>query len=190
MLFQKKITMCYEGEMKEYFPKNWPKGFPFFSTSYAENIPVKDLRLLLFPPLECSYLRCIAEKRVHRSLEIKVLGKDHPLESQRGLFATDYIPVNSVLGEYVGELTFYPEEQKVSLSSYGWKVIHPHYMFTVDAAKGGNELAFVNDFRGIENKPNVIPKLLAHGNLHYFCFVAARQIVPNEEILVDYRADI
>ena len=61
-----------------------------------------------------------------------------------------------------------------------------HLYYVVDAMKWGNELAMVNDFRGIAKEPNVTGKMIVHRGHWYFGYGTIKPVKKGEEILADY----
>lgn len=185
--------------MDSVIPLHWPRTLLYRRRSFSDEMPLADLRLLLFPPRRSGFLDLIEEARVHPALEICLLQDPHPLagirtskgHQNRGLFASRFIPKGTYLGEYVGKLSFvFPSfgenRENKGLAEFKWSIEHPHFTFTVDAEYGANELALVNDYRSIAAKPNTTPCLIPHKGLHYFGFRTLQSIRPGQELLVDY----
>jgi len=88
----------------------------------------------------------------------------------------------------VGRIYYFSEEkfEKTPFSEYKWTIIHPHYTLVIDSQYGANELALVNDYRGIAESPNVTPLFVKYKGAHYFSYITNKQILGNEELLVDY----
>ncbi len=141
---------------------------------------------------------CIANKKVHSDVEIRVL-KDasHPLsyekrsnlELERGLFASKKIKKDTFLGEYVGEIELISsiKEMKPRDSEYYFLVdIMENLKCIIDPKICANELAMVNDYRGIAESPNCKPTFVTHNNQAHFGFCVIQEIPEGAEILVDY----
>ncbi|MBM3201652.1 MAG: SET domain-containing protein [Chlamydiae bacterium] len=182
------------------YKKSWPDYLPFSSCSHSHELPMELLRLLMFSANERSVDSSLFEKnRVHANLCVEKLSHfvpNHPLAKQRtlsgndqhGVFATKVIPQGEVIGEYVGRIYYFSsEEEKLTpFSEYKWTIVHPHYTVVVDSQYGANELALINDYRGIANGPNVEPCFVSYKGSRYFSYITSREIFPQEELLVDY----
>lgn len=189
-------------------PKYWPKGFVYSRESVTSEYHPLFLRHFLSSlakadPQRISHV--IEEKRVHPDIEIKILTKQLPKKHSlanrksqrghvhRGVFATQLIPAGTELGEYVGEVTIMSieeflqvGEQKHALSEYAWRVILKDYLVFVEAKRFANELAFVNEYRGLENQPNVTIHWIPHRGSFYLGYSTRCDIQPGEELLADY----
>lgn len=178
--------------------KNWPKTIPYAKVPFSHDVSMKDLRLLLFPPLRDQPHRLIEEEKVYPHLEIKILKKPHVLGGKktklghfnRGVFATKDIKEKTLLGEYAGLFVVdfcdqFHRRQTTSFE-YCWVIYHEHFVLSINALFGGNILAFVNDYRNIKEEPNVKATFFSHKNLHYFCYETTKIIKAGEELLIDY----
>lgn len=194
-------------------PKYWPEGFEYTRESLTPEMHPGLFRSLLSAEKTNDLHRIsqvIEEKRVHPDLEIKIISKNtlldksHPLadlKSQkghihRGVFATKDIPQGVELGEYVGEAYLMSMrefievgETKHSLSEYAWRIVGKDYLFFVDGKKFANELAFVNDYKGLQSRPNVIAHWIGHRGACYFGYSTRYDIRAGEELLADYTHD-
>ena len=176
-------------------PENWPDEIEYSSESLALEVHPLILRSMLAVEEE-GFSDLIEEKRVHSGVEIRFLGKEHPIgatktsfqRAQRGLFATQNLEEGTDLGEYSGEMKIMSVgwEQPSLKSHYYWVVRWRDLYYVVDAMRYGNELAMVNDFRGIGKKPNVQGKMIVHRGHCYFGYGTITPIKKGEEILVDY----
>jgi hypothetical protein len=170
------------------------------------------LRFWLFiekPSDFSKYSRVIGEKCVHPDLQIqKITGSlkfngdvPHPLYAQKtleghsnyGIFATKKITAGTEIGEYVGEVYLRnidePKEiifDRIPFSEYAW-IIQINKVFLIINAKNiANELALINDYRGIRPKPNVEMQLIIHEGAYYSAYVSICDIQEGEELVVDY----
>jgi hypothetical protein len=179
-------------------PKNWPITLQYSQVSVSNEMAIDILRALLFPPLEGRSCALIQEKTVHPHLEIRILTQPHPVATlqtclghdNRGLFAIKPIEEGEVLGEYTGRVQLisknFGKQVKSGIADYLWTVEHPDFFYKVDGKFGTNELAMCNDFRGIQDTPNVEACFVPHNALHYFCFKTIKEIRHGEELLIDY----
>ena len=174
-------------------PKNWPSGFRYSPVSIHLGISANMFRNLLSSPLPESKHRiadCIERQNVHPHLEIrKISDISHPLAGQHGVFSTAQIANGTELGEYVGEIFFGQEsyeEPRCFKGVHCWRAIFGPFTLNISSERIANELAFINDYRGLQKHPNVRAKWILHRGFYYFGFETARQIEPMEELLVDY----
>lgn len=194
-------------------PKYWPEGFIYSRESETPGMNPQFFRKLLSsqsPDDSERISTVIEEKRVHPDIEIKIISKDmvldktHPLadvKSQkghihRGIFATKDIPKGVDLGEYVGEAYLMSMgefievgEQKHSLSEYAWRIVRKDYLYFVDGKRIANELAFINDYKGLQSRPNVIAHWIVHRGLCYFGYSTSCDVRAGDELLADYAND-
>jgi len=156
------------------------------------------IRSMLFPKKENSFNLLLQHGAVHHHLAIEILQPPHPLamigtslgHKNRGVFAAKPIPEGEVLGEYTGAVEILPKDyhrkEHTGIADYLWTVEHPNFIYKVDAKMGTNELGMCNDYRGIQEMPNVEPCFIPHESFHYFCFRTKSEIKQGEELLVDY----
>ena len=188
-------------------PNGWPKQLTYATAPVAPEMHLSILRDFLStgnPDDLGKSVDLVAEHRIHPHLEIqKITAAHHPLSQKHtlqghpnlGLFANEKIPAGTVLGEYVGEMFLYftnPETsietvfRRLPFSEYRW-MIQAHDLFlAIDGQNIANELALVNDYRGIAPEPNVkMAPLIHHGKTH-FGYAVIRDIEKGEELLADY----
>ncbi|MCX6989678.1 MAG: hypothetical protein NTX49_01225 [Chlamydiae bacterium] len=165
----------------------WPSNFIYTKHSFSSELHPELLHALLATD---KYEVCplIEEGSVHPSLFIKILPETHLLAGQRGLFTSEKIVKDALLGEYVGDtrlldVAFTPPS---NISDYCWVVKMDQFYLIIEPLLYANELAFVNDYRNIKEAPNVDGKLINHRGRPHFCYVAIRDIEVGEEVLVDY----
>ena len=173
-------------------PRHWPSSHHYISESFSEDLhPTFFSHLLLAVGEEDQTIPLLEEKSVHLSLQIKKLSTPHPLAGELGLFASEAIPAHTPLGAYAGKLRLidhcWPIDPKEC--DYAWTLKLQRFMFIIDAKTHGNELAFVNDFRGLAPQPNTIPKWVVHNSTYHLIFETASPIAAGEELLIDYGAD-
>lgn len=124
--------------------------------------------------------------RKHRSLVLIRLISDasHPAVGQYGLFAAKKIPPKTHIIDYVGEVHCDNRASDYDLSLYrsqdGTNV-------GIDASKMGNEARFINDYRGVRDKPNAIfdDGRSSSGELQMSVW-SGHTIKKGDEILVSY----
>jgi hypothetical protein len=181
-------------------PENWPQGFSYSPISLYLGISQNLFRHLLsttHPESRNRIAPCIENQTVHLHLAIRKITENfrcfgkmpHPLVGQYGVFAHEKIPKETELGEYVGEVSFGKEDSEIPRIFKGvhcWRASFGSFLLHISSERIANELAFINDFRGVQKDPNVRPKWILHRGAHYFGFETIREIGPMEELLVDY----
>jgi hypothetical protein len=193
--------------MKSHLPKNWPKKKIYSPESVGIDTSITLLRLALFsdkPEDQNKIVPCIEEKRAHPHLEIRKItssmtvfdGKPHPLtffntpngEEQYGVFANKRIEKDTALGEYVGEVRplTYEAAQLEKNSAYSWVLYKNQIYWHINGNNLANEMAYINDYRGVKETPNASHTWFMHRGYYYFGYIALRTIEPGDEIVVDY----
>lgn len=192
-------------------PQGWPKTFHYASESIAEEMHIVLFRnfLTCWAGENLNQIETLLDaKQVHPYLKLRRITKQlqykgprpHPLAGkktarghpERGVFATNKIEAGALLGEHVGMLYHFISQEAVdrflqhSASKYRWGGYFNEHIVVIDAENHANELAFVNDFRGLQDSPNAKALWVAHRGSYYFCYRTLRDIEANEEILVDY----
>ncbi len=185
-------------------PKSWPTRLSYGRESIASEMNIWFLRNYLYTGKAEDFLKhswVIAERCVHHHLEIKKIQKPHPLFYQKtrqgyanyGVFAKEKIESGVELGEYVGELWLkngnYPIQTILNNKSspeYRWIIKVNNLFLIMDGQSIANELALVNDYRGISAKPNVEMKAIIHQGYMYYGYVTVSEIQKGEEVLVEY----
>ena len=188
-------------------PKNWPQQFTYLSHAIPADFHPIFLRQLLATNYEEDQQKIVSiidQRTVHSKIEIRVItndlehlkGRSHILANtyalkghfSRGVFATDTIQPNEVIGEYAG-LVFYSNEGKTQpdwLTEYTWKIQVGPVLFAIKADQMANEMAFINDFTNIAKEPNVEMRAVIHRASLHFCYVATKAIHSGEELLTNY----
>ncbi|KAF8067457.1 hypothetical protein FPV67DRAFT_1492038 [Lyophyllum atratum] len=106
-----------------------------------------------------------------------------------GAFATSQISENTTIGEYFGEII-----RDIEHGSYA--IIHAHtglnYIFdldsiySLDAAKLGNEMRYLNDYRDRPDYNNCVAQLRLIDGDHRIALVTNQSVQPNEELFLSY----
>jgi hypothetical protein len=195
-------------------PKFWPKRLNYARKSVSVEIAHVVLQHCLRSGNSEDFYqtsRVIEENCVHPHLQIKKITSDlkidglrsHPLAHKKtlmghlnyGLFATEKIKIDTEIGEYVGEISIVNPHECMTVSpmnrfsEYVWVVKANNLFFKIDAQNIANELALVNDYRGLRSFPNVKMSAIIHKGFYYFGYVASLDIQKGEELLVDYGED-
>jgi hypothetical protein len=163
-------------------PKNWPAHIQYLTVPCFHSSISSDALLLIrgysegtSPPLAPPSLGVIRP----------IMDPLHPANGQRGLFAARKIPARTLIVEYIGEV--HSDERPTSdydISLYRF----PGESVGVDASTMGNEARFVNDYRGIQPKPNAefVDQRTGGGDLRIGIWSLAKAIRRGDEIVVSY----
>ena len=162
-------------------PINWPDSFIYSPVSHYVDINANFLRNLLSSPIPADQTRIsqpIEDSKVHPNLRIlKITNqldykgpKPHPLANieafkghiHHGLFAIKPIPKETELGEYVGEISFGGREMQGSRGVHCWHAKFHDLVLNICSENICNELAFANDYRGLQQEPNIRLKWILH----------------------------
>ncbi len=100
-----------------------------------------------------------------------------------GLFAQEVIPEMICVGEYVG-IVKKRDRKKDNDNSYifEYAIDTLDTGYVIDAEKQGNHTRFINH----SDDPNLLSRWLLIDGLPRIIFFTKRQILPNEELTVDY----
>uniref|UniRef100_A0A7S3NK30 SET domain-containing protein n=1 Tax=Aureoumbra lagunensis TaxID=44058 RepID=A0A7S3NK30_9STRA len=112
---------------------------------------------------------------------------DHPCFGERGVFATRRWRPFEIIGEYVGQIKTPDVEGGFVVALDPDEA--PSQSLSLDADSYGNELRFVNDFRGVSQAPNVILSAATIQGLPTRILVCTKIIKRGEELLTDYGDD-
>lgn len=187
-------------------PSNWPEHFTYSPRPRAVDFHEVFLDAVLgtgYEDDEKKVVSIIEEGRCHEHLEIRViddklcsrLGISHILQNKeeiqghisRGVFAKKAIPANTVLGEYAGRISFESKGSGEAERQYLWEIsLVSEKTLYIDGAEETNELAFVNDYKGIKERPNCRMVPLMHRGRLRFCYATISQIAKDEEVVVAY----
>ncbi|KAJ3306230.1 hypothetical protein HDV03_000150 [Kappamyces sp. JEL0829] len=169
-------------------PKNWPSHVVYLKRQewptaaipnfYCKTLADPQQTVPVLPDVE----PCIG---ICKKVTIKpITDPSHPACGSWGLFAAQTLNGPSYLLDYKGVIL--PEEQESKTSDYS---LHFNELFSIDAEKKGNEARFLNDYRGIGEKPMVKFELYRckSGTVRMGIFVLPRvTIKKGQEILINY----
>ena len=102
-----------------------------------------------------------------------------------GTFAESHIAKDQMVGEYTGIVM---ATKEIKDTKYTWDYLAGYdeqgkeFKFSVDAAKFGNEMRFVNH----DYQPNAVMKYIPQGGVWHVVYIASRPIKKGEQILTDY----
>lgn len=139
-------------------PDNWPEHVQFLrDQTYSTAITV-DLRAGLSRTTSesVSYVKIKPEALISPCPLVKVqtINNDkHPAHGQRGLFAAQHLEPDSFIIIYLGQVHTGSLSDTDPHSDYDL-AYDRELGLSIDAAKAGNEARFMNDYRGISERPN------------------------------------
>ncbi|GAP88350.1 putative set domain-containing protein [Rosellinia necatrix] len=143
---------------KSVAPKNWPSSIPYLlHPSLAPHLAEEQRVSLRTRPSDLDEVIPSHFSRGPCSLVRIVPIKDpsHPANGQAGLFAARHLGPGTLILPYYGLVhsSLPPHSLPHDTSDYDlW--LNREAGVAVDAAKAGNEARFVNDYRGVRERPN------------------------------------
>ena len=184
----------------ELAPKNWPDGFVYARRCLSSQLHPCLLEEFIKTGREedGEVISPLIERGLihsHISLVKITPCMKHPLShstygkrAHYGVFASAAIDLGVELGEYVGELQVLSANWKHSFKDFdhAWTLEHGPFLFVLNAKKVANELAFLNDYRGLGKEPNVKPKWVVHRGRYHLVFETIKRVRAMEELLIDY----
>ncbi|GKT44086.1 uncharacterized protein ColSpa_04267 [Colletotrichum spaethianum] len=132
-------------------PKNWPAGLPYLSApAHSRLLTPAQRQTISQKSADLPDIPAQATVLPSPLVKITPITDDtHPAKGQSGLFAARHLKPGTFVLPYLG--TVHPEMP--SESDYDlW--LDREAEVAVDADKSGNEARFVNDYRGIAERPN------------------------------------
>lgn len=112
----------------------------------------------------------------------RIVDPRHPANGQSGLFARQTIMPEQFIITYLGFATLTPSQTSDYVLSY-------HQGLSIDAERMGNLARFINDFRGVADRPNAEFKTFYHCGTRAVLvgvYALRRKIRKGEEICVTY----
>lgn len=191
-------------------PRNWPEDVSFLSDqTYSLAVTTETQAALGRTTAEsANFPRIIADlwKPPNPRVKICTIAEEkHPACGQRGLFAAQPLAPNTFICLYLGHVHTNSLSDTDPHSDYDLN-LDGDLGLSVDAGSSGNESRFVNDYRGIAERPNVefvdcmieVPCTKRAGGLKWerrvgICVLSAgkagkrkKGVMEGEEILVTY----
>ncbi|KAI1101264.1 hypothetical protein F4804DRAFT_316486 [Jackrogersella minutella] len=143
---------------KDAAPKNWPAAIPYLlQPSYAPHVTKSQQQIIRSKTLDLTTEVPRDFPRGPSALAriIPITDPSHPANGQAGLFAARQLPPGTLILPYYGIVhsSVSPYSAAHEKSDYDlW--LNREGSLAVDAEKAGNEARFVNDFRGVKERPN------------------------------------
>ncbi|KAI1134110.1 hypothetical protein F5Y05DRAFT_399711 [Hypoxylon sp. FL0543] len=143
---------------KDAAPKSWPPSIPYLlQPSYAPHVTRSQLQVIRTraPELTVEIPRDFPRGPSTLVKIIPINDSSHPANGQSGLFAAKQLPPGSLVLPYYGVVhsSLPPYSEAHEKSDYDlW--LDRDAALAVDADKAGNEARFVNDYRGVKERPN------------------------------------
>jgi len=153
------------GEMSsksETVPKNWPPGLPYLTApSYSRTLTPRHLSSLRTRPKDALSIPPNTPKGPCSLVKITpITHPSHPAVGQCGLFVAKDLKPGTFILQYLGEIHASPSVSEPATdvdphaeSNYDLSLDREQGI-GIDADKKGNEARFINDYRGIAEKPN------------------------------------
>jgi hypothetical protein len=146
-------------------PKNWPLALPYLTApSYSPSLTPDYNSFLRTPPKDAIPIPANTPKGPCSLARITpIVTPSHPANGQCGLFAVKDLKPGTFILQYLGEIHV---SVLPTTSTDSSTTVDPHansnYDLSldrelglgIDADKKGNEARFINDYRGIADKPN------------------------------------
>lgn len=143
---------------KQDLPKNWPPSPPYLTTpTYSKSLTSTHLSALRTKPSNISDIPANTARGPCQLVKITPISSpSHPASGQSGLFATKDLKPGTFILQYIGEIHAPPQDATKdphAESNYDLSLDREHGI-GIDADQKGNEARFINDYRGIAEKPN------------------------------------
>jgi SET domain-containing protein len=154
-------------------PSNWPSHVVYLK----QNQWTKEAKAVPLPT-------GTPTQYTQRSVKIKrISNPQHPANGQYGLFSMEKIKAKAYILDYCGIVSLHDKVSETS--DYSMKFVGN---LAMDAEKYGNEARMINDYRGIQEKPNAEfdHYVDQKGIWRVGVFALSQDIPKNSEILVSY----
>ncbi|GAB5359404.1 hypothetical protein AAMO2058_000540900 [Amorphochlora amoebiformis] len=158
------------------YPENFPKDVAFISWIVEPGT------------LMATHLANTAVPRRIEGVKIEIVGPEHPCyspgQSNRRLIATREFTWGEELGPGIGFCGELVHDGMRTSSKY---TVECDEMVSVDAQRYGNELRFINSYKGIRETPNTqFHWRLRNNGMPYLAVVCVVSVRKGEEFLLDY----
>ncbi|KAI0322299.1 hypothetical protein OF83DRAFT_1080362 [Amylostereum chailletii] len=166
-------------------PKGWPTDIRFLhELCYHPSIP-PHVAAFLHGKDGTFYVPRPEPRAVVCTIK-QISAPSHPASGQNGLFASRKISARTYILDYIGQVHCEDRPE----SSYDLSLYRSQDGLNVgiDATFTGNEARFINDYRGIQGKPNAEfrERRTATGELRMCVWSLAEPVKKGDEIVVSY----
>ena len=132
-------------------PKGWPSDVQYLGTPIPSALLPRHLIARYCTPWPSP------PAQAHVRIRVITQPASHPAFGQRGLFATRALPPGTDVTYYTGVV--HTESESVATSAYDLALerreeVMTRSLISMDASQGGGVARFVNDFRGVRDRPN------------------------------------
>jgi hypothetical protein len=180
--------------MTRNLPKGWPRDITFLNVPIYSPALTEDVKRLLHDPVSDVVIQTNPPSPCPQVTIRPITLASHPACHQSGLFASRNLPPSSLIIVYLGLVHGASDTDHSSSYDLG---VDASLGIGIDAQKMGNEARFINDYRGIAERPNAEFKdvwvRLSNGTIErrIGVFVMSgkgreKGIRKGEEILVSY----
>lgn len=139
-------------------PKNWPPSVPYLALpSFAPHLTKAQKEALRIRSLDLVVAIPSSLPRGPSALVriVPINDPSHPANGQAGLFAARHLEPGTLILPYYGLVHSSLPPHSISHDESDYDLwLNRDAGVAVDAAKAGNEARFVNDYRGVRERPN------------------------------------
>ena len=141
-------------------PKNWPSNIPYLTAPcYAQTITETHFPALRSRPGDAQDIPPNTPKGPCSIVKITpITSTTHPACGQFGLFAARDLKAGTFILQYLGEIHAPPLDMGTALDTHAKSdydlSLDRERGIGIDADRKGNEARFINDYRGIAERPN------------------------------------
>lgn len=144
--------------MSHQVPVNWPSDIEYLrQPQVSPAVSAVALKLLNTPTsATAAHARLAISSIPFPNPHVRITpvhDPQHPANGQAGLYALKHLAPDTLILPYIGRLHTNNDQDTDPSSSYDIS-LDRDLGLALDAAKAGNEARFVNDYRGIAEKPN------------------------------------
>lgn len=158
-------------------PANWPSGIIYLTHNIYSKSLTKDEVSAIKPSTKTQKPSPLVKIK-------KIDDKSHPAFGQCGLFAAIKIQPHQHIIDYLG---YVHNENETDPNSNYDIVLDNHLQISIDAQKMGCEARMVNDYRGIQQRPNVkFDDRIVDGEQRIAIFACEKVINKGQELCINY----
>ncbi|KAA1468535.1 hypothetical protein DENSPDRAFT_833859 [Dentipellis sp. KUC8613] len=169
-------------------PKNWPSDILFINSQrFHSSVTATARAFVQGPPNQTKTHAADTLAKTPSAVVIRRITElSHPACGQFGLFASKKIPPRTYLIDYIGEI--HCDDRPHSDYDISLHRFQDGVYIASDASTMGNEARFVNDYRGVRQKPNVEfrDRRTESGELRMSVWSLTEPVKKGEELVVSY----